>query len=129
MQRQGALADSSLTGADGDEMADPGKPVGDAGALLDDLLDDPGASVAGDVVVPLHRCLAYTESGGGLPGSSTAIILAPSMTRCPACGQETAILSTVLRELRICAPIARLADSDQSHAAHRVDAAAAPALA
>ena len=38
MQRQGALADSTLAGADGDEMADPGQPVGDAGTLLDDLL-------------------------------------------------------------------------------------------
>ena len=54
MQRQSALADSSLAGADGDEMADPGKPVSDAGTLLDDLLDDPGAAVAGDVVVALH---------------------------------------------------------------------------
>ena len=54
MQGQGALADPALAGADGDEMAHPGEPVGDPGALLGNLLEDSGASVAGDVVVALH---------------------------------------------------------------------------
>ena len=54
MQRQGALADPSLAGAHGHEMAHPGEPVGDAGALLGNLLEDSGPSVADDVVVALH---------------------------------------------------------------------------
>ena len=44
-------------------MAHPGEPVGDAGALLGNLLEDSGPSVADDVVVALHavaRTLAYT---------------------------------------------------------------------
>jgi hypothetical protein len=46
-------------------MTHLGEPVGDAGSLLGDLLEDPGPSVAGDVVVALHftdvrRLLAYT---------------------------------------------------------------------
>ena len=40
MQRQGALADASLAGAHGHEMAHAGEPVGDAGALLGNLLED-----------------------------------------------------------------------------------------
>ena len=61
MQRQGALADPALAGAHGHEVAHPGEPVGDAGALLGDLLEDPGPSVADDVVVALHfSSLAYT---------------------------------------------------------------------
>ena len=45
-------------------MAHPGEPVGDAGALLGNLLEDSGPSVANDVVVTLHvDCrLAYTGS-------------------------------------------------------------------
>jgi hypothetical protein len=35
-------------------MTHAGEPVGDAGALLGNLLEDPGSSVAGDVVVALH---------------------------------------------------------------------------
>ena len=35
-------------------MAHPGEPVGDAGALLGNLLEDSGPSVADDVVVALH---------------------------------------------------------------------------
>ena len=35
-------------------MAHTGEPVGDAGALLGDLLEDSGPSVADDVVVALH---------------------------------------------------------------------------
>jgi hypothetical protein len=35
-------------------MADPGQPIGDAGALLGDLLEDPGPPIARDVVVALH---------------------------------------------------------------------------
>ena len=54
MQRQGALADSPLAGAHGHEMAHPGEPVGDAGALLGNLLEDSGPSVADDVVIALH---------------------------------------------------------------------------
>ena len=50
MQRQGALADPSLARTDGHEMAHPGKPVGDAGALLGHLLEDSRPSVADDVV-------------------------------------------------------------------------------
>ncbi len=66
MQRQGALADSPLAGAHGHEMTHPGEPVGDAGALLRNLLEDPGPSVAGDIVVAFHlrnkfrRPIAYT---------------------------------------------------------------------
>jgi hypothetical protein len=62
MQRQRALAHASLAGAHGHEMTDPGEPVGDAGALFDNLLEDPGASVADDVVIALHvpNPLAYT---------------------------------------------------------------------
>jgi hypothetical protein len=42
-------------------MSHTGEPVGDAGALLGDLLEDPGPSVADDVVVALHvEPLAYT---------------------------------------------------------------------
>ena len=54
MQRQRALADPALAGAYGHEMAHPCKPVGDAGALLGDLLEDSRASVADDVVVALQ---------------------------------------------------------------------------
>jgi hypothetical protein len=54
MQRQGALADAALARAHGHEVAHPGEPVGDAGALLGNLLEDARAAVAGDVVVPLH---------------------------------------------------------------------------
>ena len=54
MQRQRALADSALAGTHGDEMAHPGEPVGDAGALLGDLFEDSGPPVANDVVVALH---------------------------------------------------------------------------
>ena len=54
MQRQGALADAPLAGAHGHEMTHPGEPVGDAGALLGNLLEDSGPSVADDVVVALH---------------------------------------------------------------------------
>ena len=35
-------------------MADTGEPVGDAGALLDHLLENSGSSVADDVVITLH---------------------------------------------------------------------------
>src|SRR5688572_25150171 len=42
-------------------MTNPGEPVGDAGALLGNLLEDSGASVADDVVVALHVSeVAYT---------------------------------------------------------------------
>ena len=61
MQGQGALADPSLAGANGYEMEHTGEPVGDAGALLDDLLEDSGSSVANDVLVALHfDDVAYT---------------------------------------------------------------------
>jgi hypothetical protein len=51
-------------------MAHPGEPVGDAGALLGNLLEDSGPSVAGDVVVALHlgdvpRLIAYTVPATG----------------------------------------------------------------
>ena len=49
-----ALADAALAGAHRHEMAHAGEPVGDAGALLGHLLEDPGPSVADDVVVALH---------------------------------------------------------------------------
>ena len=52
-----AFADATLAGAHGHEMAHPGEPVGDAGALLGNLLEDSGASVADDVVVALHVSL------------------------------------------------------------------------
>jgi hypothetical protein len=35
-------------------MSDPGEPIGDAGALFGNLLEDSRPSVADDVVVPLH---------------------------------------------------------------------------
>ena len=71
MQRQGALADAALAGAHGHEMAHAGEPVGDAGALLGNLLEDSGSSVADDVVVALHRlCVAYTQGAPGR-GSQT----------------------------------------------------------
>ena len=54
MQRQGALADSALAGAYRHEMAHSREPVSDAGALLGNLLEDSGPSVADDVVVGLH---------------------------------------------------------------------------
>jgi hypothetical protein len=54
MERQGALADPALARTNGHEMAHSGEPVGDAGALLGNLLEDPGPSVADDVVVALH---------------------------------------------------------------------------
>src|SRR5438552_1999691 len=67
MQRQGALADPAFAGAHGHEMTHPGEPVGDAGALLGNLLENSGPSVANDVVVALHFCgccvrglIAYT---------------------------------------------------------------------
>ena len=73
MQGQGALADPALAGADGDEMAHPGEPVGDAGALLGNLLEDSGASVAGDVVVALHLFdVAYTVAQRPRRAMSTA---------------------------------------------------------
>ena len=65
MQRQGALADAPFAGAHGHEMAHPGEPVGDAGALLGNLLEDSGPSVADDVVIALHLAsLAYTGPAG-----------------------------------------------------------------
>src|SRR5829696_8566924 len=54
MQRQGALADAPLAGPDGQQMTHPGEPVGDADALLGDLLEDSGSAVARDVVIALH---------------------------------------------------------------------------
>ena len=54
MQRQRALADAAFAGAHGHEMTHAGEPVGDAGALLGNLLEDSGPSVADDVVVALH---------------------------------------------------------------------------
>jgi hypothetical protein len=54
MHRQRALADAPLAGAHGDDMAHPGEPVSDAGALPGNLLEDSRPSVADDVVVALH---------------------------------------------------------------------------
>ena len=54
MERQRALADSALAGTHGDEMAHASEPVSDAGALLGNLLEDPGPSVADNVLVALH---------------------------------------------------------------------------
>ncbi len=46
-------------------MAHSGEPVGDAGLLFGDLLEDPGPSVADDVVVALHDAdLAYIVPHG-----------------------------------------------------------------
>jgi DNA-binding MarR family transcriptional regulator len=47
-QWQGALANPALAGAHSHEIAHLGKPVGDAGALVGNLLEDSGASVAGE---------------------------------------------------------------------------------
>jgi hypothetical protein len=66
MQRQSAFADAPLAGADRHEMAHPGEPVGDAGALLGNLLEDSGPSVAGDVVIALHvAALAQVRPNDG----------------------------------------------------------------
>ena len=54
MQCQGALADAAFAGAHGHKMAHSDEPVGDAGALFGNLLEDPGSSVADDVVIALH---------------------------------------------------------------------------
>ena len=54
MERQGALADASLTGAHGDEVPDPGEPVDNPGALLGDLLEDSGPTVTRNVLIALH---------------------------------------------------------------------------
>jgi len=54
VQRQGALANASLAGSNGYEMTHSGEPVGDAGTLFGNLLEDSGSSVADDVVVALH---------------------------------------------------------------------------
>jgi hypothetical protein len=54
MERQRALADSAFAGTDGDEMAHASEPVGDAGTVLGNLLEDPRPSVSDDVVVALH---------------------------------------------------------------------------
>jgi hypothetical protein len=54
VQRQGALADPPFTGGHGHEMAHACEPAGNAGALLGNLFEDPGPSVADDVVVALH---------------------------------------------------------------------------
>jgi hypothetical protein len=54
MKRQRALADSTLAGPDGHEMAHGSQPVSDAGTLLGNLLEDPGPSVADDILITLH---------------------------------------------------------------------------
>ena len=54
MQRQRALADSTLAGPHGHQMAHGSEPVSDAGALLGNLLEDPGPSVADDILIALH---------------------------------------------------------------------------
>jgi hypothetical protein len=52
-------------------MADPGEPVDDAGALLGDLLQDSGPSVADDVVVALHLVPSPIRPGAAaVPGLS-----------------------------------------------------------
>jgi hypothetical protein len=56
MQRQSALADPAFARAHRHEMTHLGEPIGDAGALLGNLLEDSGPSVAGDVMVALHFC-------------------------------------------------------------------------
>src|SRR5688500_6452163 len=64
VKRQGALADAAFAGSHRHQMADAGEPVGDADALFGNLLEDSGASVAGDVVVALHgERIAYTVRG------------------------------------------------------------------
>jgi hypothetical protein len=60
VQRQSALADPAFAGAHGHEMAHAGEPVGDAAALLGNLLEDSGPSVADDVVVALHGRLSLS---------------------------------------------------------------------
>ncbi len=54
LHRQGALADTSLAGADGDDVIDAGHRLGDALPLLEDLSENVGTAVAGDVGVCLH---------------------------------------------------------------------------
>ena len=63
MERQRALADATFAGAHRDDMTHARQPVGDAAALLGNLLENSGPSVADDVVVALHFAgdlLAYT---------------------------------------------------------------------
>src|SRR5262249_56408064 len=84
LKGQRALADAPLAGAARHEMAPPGEPVGNPGALLGDLLEDSGPAVADDVVVALHvsdvpGSLAYTVPGwcggdasSGAPASRVA---------------------------------------------------------
>src|SRR5438270_13223712 len=67
MQRQRALAAPAFAGAHGHEMTHSGEPVGNASALLGNLLENSRPSVADDVVVALHFCgccvrglIAYT---------------------------------------------------------------------
>ena len=62
MHRQSALANAPLAGAHGHEVTHPGEPVGNAGTLLGNLLEDSGPSVANDVVVALHLLVAYIVS-------------------------------------------------------------------
>jgi hypothetical protein len=55
VERQRALPDPALPGAHGDKVADSGEPVSDPRPLLGDLLEDPGAPVADDVLIALHE--------------------------------------------------------------------------
>src|ERR1700704_567100 len=92
MQRQRALADSPLAGAHSHEMTHPGEPVGDAGALLRNLLKDSGPSVADDIVVALHAGfgdVAYPRLGGSRPRC---------VEQMPAGGAEPEALQALLRD-------------------------------
>ena len=74
--RQGALADAAFARAHGHQMPHPGEPVGDAGALFGNLLEDPGPPVTDDVVVALHgERLAYRTGREGEPEKGCAIIV------------------------------------------------------
>ena len=48
-------------------MPDAGEPVGNAGALLGDLIEDPRSAVTDDVVIPLHgsMCRSLHRPAGG----------------------------------------------------------------
>src|SRR5688572_30812193 len=62
MQGEGALADPAFTGAHCHEMTHPGQPVGDAGALLGNLLENSRPAIADDVMVALHFCRYGADS-------------------------------------------------------------------
>ena len=81
---QGALADASLAGADGDDVLDPGQGLGDAFPLPADLADDVGTAVIDQVEVALHRGCESTKSS-----SRSGVVLIANR---PGAGPEAVLL-------------------------------------